>query len=164
MLAAEAPVRQPRLLLALGEADVHLPQLRLVEDPARPVEGLDHRRVRDQPEHPVADLGRALPSARAVVRAMPNLPASVRKVATGPAASPEVTPAQKAAARSLTLSLAAELGPAGIRVATITINGILGTPGFEPRRIAQVYVDLATAPADTQWAPEVHWPEQSGSR
>jgi pyrroline-5-carboxylate reductase len=49
----------------------------------------------------VADLGRALPSARAVVRAMPNLPASVRKGATGAAASPEVTPAQKAAAHAL---------------------------------------------------------------
>ena len=49
----------------------------------------------------VADLRARLPQARAVVRAMPNLPASVRKGATGAAASPEVTPAQKAAAHAL---------------------------------------------------------------
>lgn len=66
--------------------------------------------------------------------------------------------AQKAAARSLALSLAAELAPAGIRVATVTIHGVLGTPGFEPRQIAQAYVDLAAAPADARWATEVHWP------
>lgn len=68
--------------------------------------------------------------------------------------------AQKAAARNLALSLAAELAPAGIRVATVTIHGILGTPGFEPRRIAQTYVDLTSAPADARWAPEVHWPQR----
>jgi NADP-dependent 3-hydroxy acid dehydrogenase YdfG len=68
--------------------------------------------------------------------------------------------AQKAAARNLALSLAAELGSAGIRVATVTIHGILGTPGFEPRRIAQTYVDVASAPADARWAPEVHWPQR----
>lgn len=68
--------------------------------------------------------------------------------------------AQKAAARNLAMSLAAELGPAGIRVATVTIHGILGTPGFEPRRIAQAYVELASAPADARWTPEVHWPQR----
>lgn len=49
----------------------------------------------------IADLRARLPGARAVVRAMPNLPASVRRGATGAAASPEVTPAQKAAAHAL---------------------------------------------------------------
>jgi NAD(P)-dependent dehydrogenase (short-subunit alcohol dehydrogenase family) len=68
--------------------------------------------------------------------------------------------AQKAAARNLALSLAAELGSAGIQVATVTIHGVLGTPGFEPRRIAQTYVDVASAPADARWAPEVHWPQR----
>jgi NAD(P)-dependent dehydrogenase (short-subunit alcohol dehydrogenase family) len=69
--------------------------------------------------------------------------------------------AQKAAARNLALSLAAELTPAGIRVATITINGILGKPGFEPRRIAETYAALVSAPMTTDWQPEVHWPQRS---
>ena len=66
--------------------------------------------------------------------------------------------AQKAAARNLALSLAAELAATGIRVATVTINGTLGRPGFEPWRIAEVYADLVSAPATTDWKPEVHWP------
>jgi NAD(P)-dependent dehydrogenase (short-subunit alcohol dehydrogenase family) len=66
--------------------------------------------------------------------------------------------AQKAAARNLALSLAAELGPAGIRVATITINGVLGRPGFELPRIATTYVELAALPSTATWQPEVHWP------
>lgn len=69
--------------------------------------------------------------------------------------------AQKAAARNLARSLAAELGPAGIRVATITINGILGTPGFELERIAAKYVDLTSVSAAASWQPEVHWPHKS---
>lgn len=69
--------------------------------------------------------------------------------------------AQKAAARNLTLSLAAELTSAGIGVATVTIDGVLGTPGFEPARIAQVFVRLAAAPPETEWRPEVNWPRDS---
>ncbi|SFS77383.1 pyrroline-5-carboxylate reductase [Methylobacterium sp. yr668] len=49
----------------------------------------------------VADLRGRLPRARAIVRAMPNLPASIGRGATGACASSEVTPAQRAAAEAL---------------------------------------------------------------
>ncbi|MET3480887.1 pyrroline-5-carboxylate reductase [Methylobacterium sp. 1973] len=49
----------------------------------------------------IADLRARLPRARAVVRAMPNLPASIGRGATGACANPEVTPAQRAAAEAL---------------------------------------------------------------
>ncbi|MCJ2143380.1 pyrroline-5-carboxylate reductase [Methylobacterium sp. E-066] len=49
----------------------------------------------------IADLRTRLPRARAVVRAMPNLPASIGRGATGACASPEVTPAQRDAADAL---------------------------------------------------------------
>jgi pyrroline-5-carboxylate reductase len=53
----------------------------------------------------IGDLRRAIPNARAIVRAMPNLPASVRKGATGAAASAEVTDQQKAMAHALLASV-----------------------------------------------------------
>lgn len=49
----------------------------------------------------VADLRARLPQARSVVRAMPNLPASIGRGATGAAASPEVSDAQRAVADTL---------------------------------------------------------------
>jgi pyrroline-5-carboxylate reductase len=49
----------------------------------------------------VADLTRALPEARAVVRAMPNLPASIGRGATGAYASPPTSAAQRATADRL---------------------------------------------------------------
>lgn len=49
----------------------------------------------------VADLRDRLPRARAVVRAMPNLPASIGRGATGAYASAEVTPDQRGAAEAL---------------------------------------------------------------
>ncbi|WP_419539352.1 pyrroline-5-carboxylate reductase [Methylobacterium mesophilicum] len=49
----------------------------------------------------VADLRVRLPRARAIVRAMPNLPASIGRGATGACASSEVTPEQRAAAEAL---------------------------------------------------------------
>ena len=49
----------------------------------------------------IADLRARLPRARAVVRAMPNLPASIGRGATGACASPEVSPEQCAAAKAL---------------------------------------------------------------
>ncbi|WP_132251762.1 pyrroline-5-carboxylate reductase [Methylobacterium segetis] len=49
----------------------------------------------------IADLKARLPGARAVVRAMPNLPASIGRGATGAAASPEVTPGQRECADAL---------------------------------------------------------------
>src|SRR5215212_8198482 len=49
----------------------------------------------------IADLRARIPGARAIVRAMPNLPASVRRGATAAAASPQVSDAQRAAAQAL---------------------------------------------------------------
>ena len=49
----------------------------------------------------IADLKARLPAARAVVRAMPNLPASIGRGATGAVASPEASPAQRAQADAL---------------------------------------------------------------
>ena len=51
--------------------------------------------------------------------------------------------AQKAAVRSLALTLADELGPDGIHVATVTIRGVLA-PGtfFDPELIADTYWEL----------------------
>jgi pyrroline-5-carboxylate reductase len=49
----------------------------------------------------VANLRQALPRAGAVIRAMPNLPASIGRGATGAYASPEVTADQRAAADRL---------------------------------------------------------------
>lgn len=69
--------------------------------------------------------------------------------------------AQKAAARNLAMSLAAELGPAGVRVVTITINGVLGRPGFELPRIAATYVELAALPSTASHQPELRWPLES---
>jgi pyrroline-5-carboxylate reductase len=49
----------------------------------------------------MGDLRSRLPGATAIVRAMPNLPASIGRGATGAAASPEVTDAQRAMADAL---------------------------------------------------------------
>ncbi|CAO4178281.1 pyrroline-5-carboxylate reductase [Methylorubrum extorquens] len=52
----------------------------------------------------IADLKRRLPTARAVVRAMPNLPASIGRGATGAVGSPEVGPQARAGAEALLAS------------------------------------------------------------
>jgi pyrroline-5-carboxylate reductase len=49
----------------------------------------------------VADLRARFPAVSAVIRAMPNLPASIGRGATGAYASPETSPAQRAAADAL---------------------------------------------------------------
>lgn len=46
-------------------------------------------------------IGEALPSARAIVRAMPNLPAAIGAGITGAVANPAVTPAQRKTAQAL---------------------------------------------------------------
>ncbi len=70
---------------------------------------------------------------------------------------------QKAGVRSLTLSLAQELAPVGVHVATVTVLGILERGGYyDPDRIAEVYWDLHTEPPE-QWRTEVRYrrPEPS---
>ena len=75
---------------------------------------------------------------------------------------------QKSAVRNLAFSLAAELGQDGVHVSTITIHGTLGTPGFEPDRIAAEYVRLAMLDDATleatraTWPVEVDWPARDG--
>jgi pyrroline-5-carboxylate reductase len=49
----------------------------------------------------VADLSRAMPQAGAIVRAMPNLPASIGRGATGAFATPDVTQRQRAVTHAL---------------------------------------------------------------
>jgi short-subunit dehydrogenase len=66
---------------------------------------------------------------------------------------------QKAAVRNLAFSLAAELTPDGVNVVTVTIDGVLGTPGFEHDRIAAEYVrrhDATDGPLSA-WVREVTW-------
>src|SRR5829696_2900796 len=53
----------------------------------------------------VRDLRRRVPQARAVVRAMPNLPASIGRGATGAFANPETSESQKAIAHALLASV-----------------------------------------------------------
>jgi short-subunit dehydrogenase len=72
---------------------------------------------------------------------------------------------QKAAVRNLAFSLAAELAPDGIHVVTVTIDGVLGTAGFEPDRIAAEYVRQheATDGARSAWRREVTWGSATAS-
>jgi NAD(P)-dependent dehydrogenase (short-subunit alcohol dehydrogenase family) len=60
----------------------------------------------------------------------------------------------KAGLRNLAFSLAADLGPDGVHVTTVTIRGILkvGT-AFDPDLIAEHYWRLHSQPAD-EWQPE----------
>jgi pyrroline-5-carboxylate reductase len=53
----------------------------------------------------IADLKRHIPHARAIVRAMPNLAASVRRSATAAVATPETSAAQRAIAHELLSSI-----------------------------------------------------------
>ncbi|MGH8823146.1 MAG: SDR family NAD(P)-dependent oxidoreductase [Jiangellaceae bacterium] len=66
---------------------------------------------------------------------------------------------QKAAARNLAMSLASELRTDGVHVVTVTIDGVLGTPGFDVDRIAAEYVRLheVTDGPRTSWRPEIVW-------
>lgn len=61
---------------------------------------------------------------------------------------------QKAGLRNLVRTLAEDLRPEGIHVATLTVHGLLDTEGpFSPARIADALVDLA---AETAGDP-AHW-------
>ena len=73
----------------------------------------------------IADLKRRLPGARAVVRAMPNLPASIGRGATGAVGSPEVGPEARATADALLSSagLVAWLDEEGLIDALTAVSG-----------------------------------------
>jgi len=70
---------------------------------------------------------------------------------------------QKAGVRSLALALAQELGPAGIHVATVTINGLIQPGGYyDPERIAEEFWALHTEPRGS-WRTEVLYHQPSGT-
>jgi len=114
------------------------------------------------------DLNVAVVSAVAAVQtALPSLAETVRAgaaatiVITGggialyPRAAAGTLPITKAAQRTLAFVLADELKPAGIHVATVTVNGTIGTdPGFTPDRIAETFWTVHAQPAD-QWEAEI---------
>lgn len=63
--------------------------------------------------------------------------------ATAPAADYASLSMDKAALRSLTYTLAQELGGHGVHVATVTVHGFVQTgTQYDPRRIAQAFVQL----------------------
>src|SRR5579859_8151574 len=65
----------------------------------------------------------------------------------------------KAALRSAATILGADLGPAGIRVATLTIAGqIVAGTAFDPERIAERYWDVVHT--DGPWQPEFRFTGQ----
>ena len=64
---------------------------------------------------------------------------------------------QKAGVRSLALSMAKELQPAGIHVATVTVLGVLQPGGYyDPDRVAEVYWEVHNEPPDS-WRTEVRY-------
>jgi NAD(P)-dependent dehydrogenase (short-subunit alcohol dehydrogenase family) len=70
---------------------------------------------------------------------------------------------QKAGVRSLALTLAQELGPAGVHVATVTVDGLI-QPGtyYDPDRIAEEFWILHTEPSGS-WRTEVLYHRPSGT-
>lgn len=101
-----------------------------------------------------------LTSARAAV---PFMPSGGAVIATGSAAADFPSPGaptlgvQKAALRALVQAMAPDYAERGIHCATVTINGVLGTPGFEPERIADVYAEVAAEPRDS-WRTVIPFP------
>jgi len=76
-------------------------------------------------------------------------------IALHPHASAGTLPITKAAQRALAFVLAGELRPAGVHVATVTVNGTIGTdPGFTPDPIAEIFWTVHAQPAD-QWETEI---------
>ncbi|MCJ2072500.1 pyrroline-5-carboxylate reductase [Methylobacterium sp. J-030] len=99
----------------------------------------------------VADLRGRLPHARAVVRAMPNLPASIGRGATGAYANPEVTPGQRAAANAL---LAAS-GTVAWLADEAQIDAVTAVSGSGPAYVFLMVEALAEAGIAAGLDPEV---------
>ena len=99
----------------------------------------------------VADLTGRLKRARAVVRAMPNLPASIGQGATGAYASPEVTPGQRAAADAL---LAAN-GTVAWLADEAQIDAVTAVSGSGPAYVFLLAETLAEAGIAAGLEPEV---------
>jgi NAD(P)-dependent dehydrogenase (short-subunit alcohol dehydrogenase family) len=62
----------------------------------------------------------------------------------------------KAAARAFVLAAARDLAGTGVHVATVTIDGVLGGPGFEPDTVAERFWELAHQPRESWVAEVVH--------
>lgn len=62
----------------------------------------------------------------------------------------------KTAVRAFVLAAAKDLRGTGVHVATVTIAGVLGTPGFEPDAVAERFWELHTQPPDAWDAELVH--------
>jgi NAD(P)-dependent dehydrogenase (short-subunit alcohol dehydrogenase family) len=84
-------------------------------------------------------------------------------VALRPSAAYAGIAVQKAGVRSLALTLAQELGPHGIHVATVTVNGLI-QPGtfYDPDRIAEEFWTLYIEPPG-DWRTEVVYHRPSGT-
>jgi NADP-dependent 3-hydroxy acid dehydrogenase YdfG len=93
---------------------------------------------------------------------LPSMPVGGTILATGsaaadsPSAGAPTLGVQKAALRALVQGIAPDLAERGIHCATVTINGVLGTSGFEPDRIADVYAEVAAEPRE-QWRTVVRY-------
>ncbi|GJD76888.1 pyrroline-5-carboxylate reductase [Methylobacterium gregans] len=99
----------------------------------------------------IADLKARLPGARAVVRAMPNLPASIGRGATGAVASPEVSADQRAVAEAL-------LSAAGLTEwleAEAAIDAVTAVSGSGPAYVFLLVEALAEAGVAAGLAPDI---------
>jgi pyrroline-5-carboxylate reductase len=99
----------------------------------------------------IADLRARLPRARAVVRAMPNLPASIGRGATGACASPEVSPEQRAAA----VALRAASGTVAWLVDEAQIDAVTAVSGSGPAYVFLLAETLAEAGIAAGLDPDV---------
>jgi pyrroline-5-carboxylate reductase len=99
----------------------------------------------------IANLAARAPQTRSIVRAMPNLPASVRRGVTGVAASKAVTPAQ----RALTTALLSVIGAVEWVADESLIDAVTAVSGSGPAYVFHLVEALAEAgvsaglPADT---------------
>lgn len=110
-------------------------------------------------------VGSLLTAVRAVLPALlgadrPTVLATGSGVADRPMTGAASLGVQKAALRNLVQALDAELGPRGVRAATLTVRGVLerGTP-YDPDLVAGALLALAEAPRDRQdaWQPVVDY-------
>jgi pyrroline-5-carboxylate reductase len=99
----------------------------------------------------VADLKSAIPNATAVVRAMPNLPASIRRGATGAAANAQTSDAQ----RRLAHALLAGVGAVEWLDSEDLIDTVTAVSGSGPAYIFHLAECLAEAGAAAGLPPDV---------
>lgn len=99
----------------------------------------------------IADLEKHIPSARSIVRAMPNLPASVRKGATGAAANPATTETQLRMADALLASV----GTVEWLLSEDLIDVVTAVSGSGPAYVFHLAECLAEAGAAAGLPPQI---------